>query len=119
MRGERLKTLLAAALLFSVNAYIVHDLFAARFIAQLGSIEGVYIGLVRYILAHWGDLSWFSPWYGGIPFHNAYPPVLPFSAAAHGSVTGARLPRGCRAVLLPRPGHSVLDGVPSVRFPSL
>lgn len=89
MRGERLKTPLAAALLFSVNAYIVHELFAARFIAQIGSIEGVYIGLVRYILAHWGDLSWFSPWYGGIPFHSAYPPVLPFSAAALAALTGA------------------------------
>lgn len=42
----------------------------------MGSIEGAYIGLSRYILEHPRDLSWFPLWYCGIPFQNAYPPLL-------------------------------------------
>ncbi len=81
MRTERSKTLLAAAILFAINAYVVRELFTAEFIAQMGSIEGVYIGLARYIAANWRDLSWFPVWYGGIPFQNAYPPVFPVLVA--------------------------------------
>jgi hypothetical protein len=82
MRAERSKTLLAAAILFAINAYVVRNVFTAEFLAQMGSIEGVYIGLARYIAANWRDLSWFPVWYGGIPFQNAYPPVFPVLAAA-------------------------------------
>ena len=50
------------------------------------SIEGAYVGLARWIAAHPLDWQWFPLWYGGIPFPNAYPPLLHFlSAAAAGA----------------------------------
>jgi hypothetical protein len=48
----------------------------------MGSIEAVYIGLARYIRAHFGQFHWFPLWYGGIPFQDTYPPLLHFIVAA-------------------------------------
>lgn len=70
-----------AALLFAVNAYVCRELFAIEYSRYMGSIEGAYIGISRYMLAHWGDLSWFPGWYGGIPAQNTYPPLLHWLAA--------------------------------------
>jgi hypothetical protein len=47
----------------------------------MGSIEAAYIGLSRYILAHWRDFSWFPLWYAGIPAQNTYPPLLHWTVA--------------------------------------
>ena len=51
------------------------------------SIEGSFIAVSRYIAANWGDLSWFPLWYGGIPWQNAYWPLLPLLTAALSTVT--------------------------------
>jgi hypothetical protein len=80
----------AAAILFVINAAITIRLFAIAYTQHMGSIEAAYIGLGRYIREHFGQFNWFSLWYGGIPFQDAYPPVLPFltavlSAAGHTS----------------------------------
>src|SRR5580693_547319 len=69
-------TLAAAALLTLLNADICHRLFRTEYLHQMDSIEGSYIGLSRYILAHPRDLTWFPLWYSGIPFQNTYPPLL-------------------------------------------
>ena len=106
MRDERSKSLLAAATLFAINAYVVRELFTAEFIAQMGSIEGVYIGLARYIAANWRDLSWFPAWYGGIPFQNAYPPVFPVlvaTATAGGASPAVAFPSSPAPASAPRP----------------
>ena len=39
-------------------------------------------------MAHWGDLSWFPLWYGGIPYQNTYPPLLHWSVALVASIRG-------------------------------
>ncbi|MGA3188406.1 MAG: hypothetical protein ABSF22_14975 [Bryobacteraceae bacterium] len=75
-------TLSAAALLFSLNAYICRELFRVEYTNYWLSIEGAYIGISRYILDHWHDFMWFPLWYGGIPFQNAYPPLLHMLVAA-------------------------------------
>ena len=69
-------TIAAAALLTALNAYICRDLFHTEYLHQMDSIEGSYIALSRYILAHPHDLKWFPLWYSGIPFQNTYPPLL-------------------------------------------
>ena len=94
-------TLATAAFLFSVNAYICNELFRIEYTPYWLSIEGAYISISRYILDHWHDFNWFPIWYCGIPFQNAYPPLLHMLVAAdawllsvsparaHHSVTGA------------------------------
>lgn len=67
---------LLAAFLFLLNAYVCWGLFRVEYLDQMGSIEAAYIGLTRYLLAHWPDFSWFPLWYAGVPAQNAYPPLL-------------------------------------------
>lgn len=50
----------------------------------MGSIEGAYIGLARYLMVHWQDQSWFRDWYCGIPYANTYPPLLHWMVALTG-----------------------------------
>ncbi|HEV2448290.1 MAG TPA: hypothetical protein VGS58_20300, partial [Candidatus Sulfopaludibacter sp.] len=74
--------LLPPIALFAANAYITLRLFHTEFTREMGSIEAAYIGLARYIVAHFPDLSWFPLWYGGIPFPDSYPPLMHMIAAA-------------------------------------
>jgi len=55
----------------------------------MGSIEAAFISLARYIGDHFPHLTWFPLWYGGIPFADAYPPLLHFIVAAVIQATGA------------------------------
>ena len=52
-----------------------------EYLRHMGSIEGAYIGIARYAMAHWGDLTWFPLWYGGVPYQNTYPPLLHWCVA--------------------------------------
>lgn len=75
--------------LFAVNAYITLRLFHVEYTRQMGSIEAAFISLARYIRDHFPNLAWFPLWYGGIPFPDTYPPILPFAVAGFSAVTGA------------------------------
>jgi hypothetical protein len=72
----RLTTLLMAVGLFLLNVYICRDLFHIEYLRHMGSIEGAFIGMSRYIMAHWPDLKWFPLWLDGIPYPTTYPPLL-------------------------------------------
>jgi hypothetical protein len=78
---RRTQSFVLAALLFLLNAYVCGGLFGVEYLRHMGSIEGAYIGLSRYLLAHWHDFSWFPAWYAGIPAQNAYPPLLQWMVA--------------------------------------
>ncbi len=65
-----------AAFLFLLNAYVCLGLFGMEYLRHMGSIEAAYIGISRYMLAHWRDFSWCPVWYAGIPAQNTYPPLL-------------------------------------------
>jgi hypothetical protein len=82
----------AAGILLAVNALLVFRLFVIEYTREMGSIEAAYIGLARYIHEHFGALNWFPLWYGGIPFQDAYPPLLHFLSA--GVMTLARTSPG-------------------------
>src|SRR5579872_5311925 len=68
--------------LFLANAYITYRLFHTEYVNEMGSIEAAYIGLARYIIAHFPHLRWFPLWYGGIPYPDSYPPLLHLAVAA-------------------------------------
>ena len=73
---EKLKTSALALVLFFGNVYVCRELFRVEWLRHMGSIEGAYIGISRYAMEHWRDLSWFPLWYNGVPYQNTYPPVL-------------------------------------------
>jgi hypothetical protein len=89
MRAQRLRTLGAAAFLFSLNAYVTLPLFRTDYTRQMGSIEAAYIGLARYIAAHFTQLDWFPLWYCGIPYPDTYPPLLHWICGALVALGGA------------------------------
>ena len=76
IRSEKLRTLACALALFALNAYLTLRLFHTDYTRQMGSIEAAYVGLARYVAKHFGELSWFPLWYGGIPYADTYPPLL-------------------------------------------
>ena len=62
--------------IFALNCYFAKGLFSLEYSQFMGSIEGAYIAISRYMIGNWRDLTWFPLWYGGIPFQNTYPPLL-------------------------------------------
>jgi hypothetical protein len=89
MRREYAKTLGCAAFLFALNALITQWLFRTAYTNQMASIEAAFIGIARYVSRHWGDLTWFPIWYGGIPYPDSYPPLLHWVVALVISLSGA------------------------------
>jgi len=83
-----MKSLAAALGIFAVNAYITLRLFHSEYTNQMASIEGVFIGLARYIRDHYRDLTWYPLWYGGIPYPDTYPPLLHSLVAAVSGLGG-------------------------------
>ena len=70
-----------AVALFTLNALVCKELFFTEYTVHLGSIEAAYIGISRYALDHPFEWDWFPLWYGGIPYHNTYPPLLHLTVA--------------------------------------
>ena len=71
-----------AAALLVLNALVCRELFFIEYTKYLGSIEAAYIGISRYAIEHPFEWNWFPLWYGGIPYHNTYPPLLHLTVAA-------------------------------------
>src|ERR1035438_2407827 len=76
------KTASLAALLAAINAFVTLRLFGIDYTSEMGSIEASWIALARYTSEHFGHFNWFPLWYGGIPYQDTYPPLLPFAVAA-------------------------------------
>jgi len=88
MVRQRTSAAVCLALLLALNAWILARLFKTEYTPWMSSIEGAYIGLSRWIQTHWTELGWFPLWYAGIPFENAYPPLLHALVAAIASAAG-------------------------------
>ncbi|HLX43027.1 MAG TPA: hypothetical protein VKR43_06320 [Bryobacteraceae bacterium] len=88
----RWQTALLAAGLFVLNFYVCRELFGMEYVFDMGSIESAYFGIDRWALAHWRDLQWFPLWYDGIPFQNAYPPMLQAGVVLFAKLTGFSVP---------------------------
>ena len=70
------------ALVFAVNAAVCWRLWFADFYGQMGSVEGSFIAISRYLMLHPGDHRWFPMWFCGIPFVRVYQPGLHAAVAA-------------------------------------
>lgn len=92
------RALVYPAPLFLLNAYICHELFGLEYQLFRESGEAAYIGISRYILDNWGDLSWWPLWYGGVPFENTYPPLLHAIVAAAAGLVEISTARSHHAV---------------------
>ncbi len=88
LRNARLRSFGAPLFLFVLNLFVCARLLHTEYIDQLPSIEGVFIGLERYIQAHWPTYDWFGLWYGGMPFTRVYQPALHYVVAIASSLTG-------------------------------
>ncbi len=84
----RAATAFCVVVLVALNAWILGRLFKIEYTPWMGSIEGAYVGLSRWLQGHWTDLGWFPLWYGGIPLENAYPPLLHIVVAAAAQASG-------------------------------
>jgi len=88
----------AALVLFALNVWIAHRLFALEF-TPLQSNEAAFIAISRFFRDHWTDLRWF-PWFdAGMPIENAYQPVLPATTALLDAVTRWPIGRAFHIVL--------------------
>src|ERR1700722_13044809 len=83
-----LQTALLALALFLLNLYICHELFRIEYTRFAGSIEGAFIGISRYAMAHWNDLTWFALWNDGTPYPTTYPPLLHLVVALAAFLSG-------------------------------
>ena len=98
MSKKSAQTAAGALFLFCLNAYLCRELFVTEFTQHMGSIEGAYIALARYVMEHPWELRWFPWWYGGVPYQNTYQPLLHLLVAAVASVAGISAPLSYHAV---------------------
>lgn len=88
--GRASRIALLSVFLLVVNVAVAWRLFKAGFLIHMGSAEGFYVALARYISAHWDVIwGWWPLWYAGMPFQNTYQPVLHLLSAL--LATGAPL----------------------------
>jgi hypothetical protein len=87
-RSGPLKTALLAVTLFLLNVYICRELFKIEYLPFMGSIEGAFIGISRFVMAHWRDLTWFPLWNDGTPYPTTYPPLLHLLVALAAALSG-------------------------------
>jgi hypothetical protein len=73
---------------FAVNAWVVWRLFFTEYLDQLGSVEGEFIAMARYIQRHWPAYDWFSMWAAGYPVARTYQPAVHYTVAAAASAFG-------------------------------
>ena len=78
--------LAALIALAALNLSISWRLFKIEYINQLASVDGFFIGIARYVAAHWGDFSWFPLWHCGMPYQDSYVPLLHLVVAAISSL---------------------------------
>jgi hypothetical protein len=84
--------LLSVAIL-ALNIFVCWDLFRIEYLPYMGSADACYISVAHQFRIHPRDLNWFPLWYGGVPFQNTYPPLLPAVTAgvsACGNISPAR-----------------------------
>jgi hypothetical protein len=88
MRFRRARVLASVLVLAAVNLIIAAPLFGVEYSAYNGSIEGTFIAIARVMAQHPGDFKWWPLWNAGMPFENAYLPLLHWMVAAFSVLTG-------------------------------
>ena len=68
--------------LFTLNAYIVHNLFNTEFTQETVSVDAAFMSFAHWLAGHWTDRSWFPMWMMGTPTRQVYNPLLHHTVAA-------------------------------------
>ena len=80
MVGLIFDAILALAL-FAVTALTIYPMFSGDFTQNWGSIESAFLSDAAFIVSNYPHVGWYPYWYGGLPFHLSYPPLLPYLVA--------------------------------------
>jgi hypothetical protein len=70
-----------ALLAFLVTAFTIYPIFSGEFSQNWGSIESAFLSDAVFIVENYPHVGWYPYWYGGIPFHLSYTPLLPYLVA--------------------------------------
>ncbi len=85
-----LRKLIYPLALLLLNLALVRGLFQSEYIPNLGSTEGTFVELTRYLSAHpTGIFAWWPYWECGLPFQNTYLPLFAIAAGWWAHLTGA------------------------------
>jgi hypothetical protein len=96
-RGEALRALSYALILFWINLYIARDLFYGSS-HQMGSMHGFWTAIAEHAGGSWFHATWWRYWEMGIPFEYTYPPLVPGLAAAIAALRGVSAAVGFQSV---------------------
>lgn len=88
LSSARVRTLLCLGAVFSLNAYIVHNLFHTEFTQEMVSVDAAFMSFARWLAEHWGDRSWFPMWVMGTPTRQVYNPMLHHTVAGLSLLSG-------------------------------
>jgi hypothetical protein len=98
MANPRQKAVALSFVLFALNAWICHKLFAIGFTHLHNNAAG-FMAISRFYREHWRDLAWL-PWFdAGKPIEYAYQPLLPILTAVLNAISPWSIPR-CYEVVL-------------------
>lgn len=99
---------LCCAVVFIITALTIYPFFMGEFTQNWGSIESAFLSDAKFVSGNYPNLGWYPYWYGGIPFHVSYPPLLPLLVAGIHIVLGWSI------------GHSyrILTGISYAAIPS-
>lgn len=66
---------------FLVSAFTILPFFSGEFTQNWGSIESAFLSDAIFIVDNYPHVGWYPYWYGGLPFHLSYTPLLPYLVA--------------------------------------
>lgn len=88
LQSSRARTLACLGLIFTLNVYIVHNLFNTEFTQELVSVDAAFMSFARWLADHWNDSSWLPMWVMGTPARQVYNPALHHTVAGLSLITG-------------------------------
>jgi hypothetical protein len=74
--------------LLALNVYVAWNLFWVEYTDNMRTNAGSFLAISRFTIEHFPHLHWFPFWFNGLPFENAYTPLLHLVDAATAWMTG-------------------------------
>jgi len=70
-----------ALVTFAITTLTIYPMFTGDFTQNWGSIESAFLSDAVFVANNYPHLGWYPYWYGGLPFHISYVPLLPYMVA--------------------------------------
>jgi hypothetical protein len=78
-----------AVVLYALNCAIAWRLFSVEFTQHMGSNEGTFMAISRFLIERWPHVAWFPFWLNGVPFENTYAPLQQVLVALLAKLVGS------------------------------